>query len=326
MKMKKLNQYLKESLSDKEYIEYDEDKARKWLKNHIGEFSKIKSINIINNKVNIEGNVYLDNFKTESISELPFQFGVINGDFSAPWNISTLKGVPEEITGTFVCSCKNIKDLQYFPNKIGGDVKISCKELISLKGMPNEIGGGLDINNSPKLTNLKGCSSKINGWFDISFCDNLITLKGCPKTVGDLFRIKNCPSLTDIPNIMIRNINGDEKYFEVTNCKKLEIIGKINSESNNSEIKISNCPKLTQLPILPKICYNLELSGINIKDLSGCPKQVINSAIIKCKSLTSIQGIPQSVGNVLNVKGCINLSQSDKKFIENQIKYKKLTI
>jgi hypothetical protein len=70
----------------------------------------------IENTVDVLGSVRFPDFAS-FLTELPLQFNLVSGDFdcSALVNLTSLKGVPIQVGGTFNCAYTNIRSLDYAP-------------------------------------------------------------------------------------------------------------------------------------------------------------------------------------------------------------------
>lgn len=70
--------------------------------------------------VDILGDIRFPNLAS-FLKELPLKFNKVSGDFdcSALENLTSLKGSPVEVGGTFNCSYTNIKSLKYAPEYAG---------------------------------------------------------------------------------------------------------------------------------------------------------------------------------------------------------------
>ncbi|OCB75552.1 hypothetical protein B0A79_23865 [Flavobacterium piscis] len=70
----------------------------------------------IENTVDVLGSVRFPDFAS-FLTELPLQFNLVSGDFdcSALVNLTSLKGVPIQVGGTFNCAYTNIRSLNYAP-------------------------------------------------------------------------------------------------------------------------------------------------------------------------------------------------------------------
>ena len=90
----------------------DKLKIKLWLENY-------KCRNYIFNdntgRVDINGNV---NLSGKELSEIPFQFGKVSGDFECQNNkLTSLDFAPEFVGGCFNCSNNNINDFDNIPIK-----------------------------------------------------------------------------------------------------------------------------------------------------------------------------------------------------------------
>jgi len=70
------------------------------------------------------------------LSELPFKFGKIDGNFKCSGNgLESLKGAPEIVNGYFNCRSNYITSLKYAPKIIHGWISYSYNNLTSLNGL-----------------------------------------------------------------------------------------------------------------------------------------------------------------------------------------------
>jgi hypothetical protein len=124
---------------------------------------------INNNVIDVEGDV---DISRSFLSEIPFKFGKVTGNFNCHYNkLTTLNNAPYFVGGDFVCSFNKLINLVGSPIDVEGDFKCSSNEnLKSLEGMPSEISGDFYCHSCPKLKELDSVSN-IGG--DI-ICDNMI--------------------------------------------------------------------------------------------------------------------------------------------------------
>ena len=77
-----------------------------------------------------------------NLTELPMQFGKVNGDFDCSHNILTsLKNAPIEVSETFNCSSNELTTLKGSPNIVGDIFYCVQNKLTSLEGAPKEVYG-----------------------------------------------------------------------------------------------------------------------------------------------------------------------------------------
>lgn len=323
--MKKLSTYLKESLLEEsqDFELNDLQNIRSWIAENSYDFSQINNIEMTNNGVYIDGNLTVE----INGNGLPFKIYKINGDLSVSGDITGLNGFPEYVAGWFSLDSNSLKNLKNFPNYIGGQCNITAaSSLETLQGMENsEIKGDFRLTNTHKLKSLKYISQNINNSISLENCWGLENINDIQKNINSFLNIQNCPKLINIPDIYIKNINNESGIL-IKNCKSLKNIGDINADGANVFLEISGCPNLTNINKLPQICSDFIINNVGLTNLNGFPKIIKKSAKISCKKLESVDGLPQEIGNILNMKGCIKLTQEEIKKIPQLAKYKKLII
>jgi len=134
----------------------------KWLKKY-----DIENYHINDDlTVNVDNDVYL---LYKNLTEIPFQFGKINGHFNCAYNqLISLEGCPKEIKGNFICSNNQLISLEGCPEIINGDFICYGNKLTSLNGCPKEVKKDFYCFYN-QLTSLEGCPEIINGDFE---CDD----------------------------------------------------------------------------------------------------------------------------------------------------------
>ena len=150
--------------------------------------------------VSVEGDV---NLIVKSLRRIPFNFGVITGNFYCyDNNLTSLEGAPIEVAGGFYCGNNNLTSLEGAPKKVGGIFSCSGNKLTSLEGAPIEVGGNFVCGNN-NLTSLEGAPIEVGGNFN---CGNnkLTSLEGAPKEVGGYFHCGNnkLTSLEGAPEVI----------------------------------------------------------------------------------------------------------------------------
>ena len=166
---------------------------------------------------NFKNNDYIDTNKKIKYEFTPDK----NGDIDCSYNkLTTLRGAPQKIGGSFRCFGDELTSLKGAPQEIGGDFICANNELTTLEGAPQKVGGSFDCSNN-ELTSLKGASQEIGGGFDCSF-NNLTTLEGSPQKVGRNFvcSFNNLTSLKEAP----QEISGGFNCKSNKNLPKEEII------------------------------------------------------------------------------------------------------
>ena len=153
------------------------------------------------------------------LSELPVQFGKVNGYFDCSINqLKTLKYCPHEVTGNFVASINLLKNLKYCPSYVGGKFSVDHNYLINLKNLP-PISTDLYIEYN-ELTSLPKIQDTINGSF-ICYNNHLNSLVGSPITVKGNFGCSNIPELKSLIGGP-KTVNG---AYYCTNCNLLDVYG-----------------------------------------------------------------------------------------------------
>lgn len=184
--------------------------------------------------VDINESVYLNNRK---ISEIPFQFGVIKGNFTCSNNtLTSLKGCPKEVQGDFNCGFNLLTNLEYSPEKVLGDFNCENNQLTSLKGVTQEIGVNFKCGKN-NLTNLDFGPHKVG---QIYYCHSnpIDNLDNFVCDIGKIFYHSK-------PN----PIKGLEEYYIETNALIIRgsdlsaIIAYNNMDKKIMQKHSSNLPK-----------------------------------------------------------------------------------
>ena len=180
---------------------------------------------------NFKNNDYIDTNKKIKYEFTPDK----NGDINCSYNkLTTLRGAPQKIGGSFRCVGDELTSLKGAPQEIGGDFICANNELTTLEGAPQKVGRDFDCSNN-ELTSLKGASQEIGGGFDCSF-NNLTTLKGSPQKVGKSFNCgnNNLTTLEGSPQKVGRNFVCS--FNNLTSLKEApqEISGGFNCKSNKN--------------------------------------------------------------------------------------------
>lgn len=129
------------------------------------------------------GDLDLPNMNLKSFLDLPYQFHTIKGYLNCNFNkLTSLKGCPKIIFGSFYCYSNNLKSLKYSPDKIGVDWDITGNYITSLKGCQKTIYGNFYCNNN-KLKSLKYCPVIVGKNFSCAN-NHLTSLEHGPKEVG----------------------------------------------------------------------------------------------------------------------------------------------
>lgn len=243
--MKKLNEYLYESLLDdeEELIKDDTILIEQFLNdNYIinGTYRIKNKIVDVNGIIRISWDVQSD---ITNLTNEMFEFGTINGDFiiNDCIKLKTLKGGPKKVNGDFSCSfCENLKSFEYAPYEIDGCFLADACNITTLKGLPKHL-------------NL----------IRLSRCNKLIDLKYIPDANEYIFDdCKNLKSLIGLPQ--------DHEYsLNISGCKKLNSLEGCYKKMGYLDIGGCNLDSLEGGPEF--LSGNLYMSGSNIKSLEGFP-------------------------------------------------------
>lgn len=83
----------------------------------------------------------------KELTELPFQFGDVKGDFYCSYNrLTSLKNCPTSVGGGFACHSNNLTTLQYCPRYVGGGFWFSGNPFIVTEENENEWMGAIENN------------------------------------------------------------------------------------------------------------------------------------------------------------------------------------
>ena len=100
--------------------------------------------NITNYKINnglVDVNTHI-NLRYKKLTELPLNFGTINGNFDCNSNeLTTLKGCPKIINGFFSCSFNRLTSLENGPSEVDGFYSATDNYLTDLVGLAKQING-----------------------------------------------------------------------------------------------------------------------------------------------------------------------------------------
>jgi hypothetical protein len=155
----------------------------KWLKNKIStsnyRLTKKFSINVFTT-------VILENQNLHDFPEF-IKFNHIVGGFHIKRNnLTTLRGCPFSVTGSFIASRNKLKDLKNGPLIVQEQYGVSHNLLKSLEGIAEKIGGSIYLNDNP-LTTLKYIPQIIKGDLNIQNT-RLKSLDDFPDEIeGNLF-------------------------------------------------------------------------------------------------------------------------------------------
>ena len=125
---------------------------------------------------------------------LNVRFGKVNGSFTANgMGFRSLKGSPEEVTGTFsVARNRNLETLEGGPLKVIGDFTAYNCNLQNLIGAPTEVGGDFHVFKNP-LDSLKGMPKQISGSITLNYEPSLGMLRTLVAQKGVSFNTGVAP-------------------------------------------------------------------------------------------------------------------------------------
>jgi hypothetical protein len=168
------------------------------------------SLGILYYKVNDDGIVDADgnvDLRNINITEIPVQFGWVQGDFDISGNnLTTLIRSPHRVGGDFNCAHNKLKSLVSGPSIVAESYNCAFNLLTNLEGSPKRIGRDFAcfLND---LTSLEGGPEEVVG--DFYVYDSLIKcLTGSPRIVGGSFRVSGNNLLEDLRGCPI-TIGGD---------------------------------------------------------------------------------------------------------------------
>lgn len=111
-------------------------------------------------RLNVFQNVNLSN---QNLTELPFNFGIVDGDFDCHLNrLKSLKGAPIK-TKDFDCSDNELTSLMGGPMDVDGAYWCTNNQLVSFNGMASTINGNLNCSDN-QFKSLANFPKIILGW------------------------------------------------------------------------------------------------------------------------------------------------------------------
>ncbi len=151
--------------------------------------------------------------------------------------LTTLKGCPPKILGSFNASDNNLTTLIGGPKSVGIEYVCNANKLKTLEGCPDTVPGNFNAMEN-ELESLKGSPSKIGGNCILSH-NNLTSLEGITPEIGIMRGDLYCDSnkLKDLKNINkhIKSVAGKMIFFDnpikshvlgillVKNCTSVEL-------------------------------------------------------------------------------------------------------
>jgi hypothetical protein len=143
--------------------------------------------------------------------------------------LSSLRGCPKEVMGTFDCSNNNLKSLKFGPEYVWGTYFCEHNQIETLEGCPKYIGRNFHAEHN-KLTTLEYGPVSVGGSY---FCydNSLITLKGSPLIIPGDFNCKN--------NINLDSLEGAPKEIHGELVIELTKLSELSDKEIRNQIKIT---------------------------------------------------------------------------------------
>lgn len=156
-------------------------------------------------KINISYELLKEKLGSSNNSKNKFIFDQKGSINVSSFNLTSLKGAPQEVNGSFICENNNLTSLDGAPQKIGNSFNCSNNsKLTSLRNGPKFVNKDYYCNDC-YLTSLDGAPKKISGIFSCQ-SNALTSLKGAPQEVGGFYcEYNSLESLDGMP----KRINGD---------------------------------------------------------------------------------------------------------------------
>lgn len=115
-----------------------------------------------NNKVNVEGSVWLGKM---NLDEIPIPFGQINGDFDCSNNnLTSLKNCPFRVMGSLYVYNNSLTSLDGCAESVGMNFNCSGNNLLSLYGGPMKVGKNYNFSSNIYLPSLGGITTQANNY------------------------------------------------------------------------------------------------------------------------------------------------------------------
>lgn len=182
--------------------------------------------------VDVDGDV---NMVSRNMSEIPIKFNNVNGSFYINGNyITSLKGCPKHITGTFNCSNNKLQSLNFGPEYVGVNFISYKNSLTDVYHCPKYIGEGIDISNN-KLTTLAGLPDTINGYFQV-YKNDIVDLIDAPTTLKNIdidISHNNLPMGIIENETYIKDILKYQKEYNIWNSDRTLNIPRFNLMMND---------------------------------------------------------------------------------------------
>lgn len=222
--MKTFKQFLTESKQLKEdSVKYKEGEFGYWW-------------TIIKGNSDIEGKDYKGDieFHYEDITSLKGCPKKVSGSFDCASNrLTSLKGCPKEIKGDFDCSHNHLTTLDGGPKKVGGYFWCLFNDLKSLKGGPESVDGDFDCSRN-QLTSLKYAPKKVKGNFDCQQNENLVSVEDIGYVGKNLiaYFVGNIESIENLRE----KVKGVIRGIKVDSIKRR----RLKYQPEDSEVKVGD--------------------------------------------------------------------------------------
>ena len=178
-------------------------------------------------RLDINQDVYIFSKK---IKELPFEFGVVDGDCSFYDNeLSNLEGAPTHVKGNFMCGKNKLTSLVGGPTIVEGDYTCPQNHLLNLIGSPKTVPGDYYCFDN-LLTSLEGLPSYIGKEFSF-FTNRSLDIEKYPywSTIGNIkMSDYHFNEINDIVNsnreVFIPLMGNKEKFHQQVMRMKPDLI------------------------------------------------------------------------------------------------------
>jgi hypothetical protein len=173
----KLSDFFKSKSTEPTYDFDTKEGIERWLiDKHVDNFTIHDDL-----VVDVDGDVNIACSKP-ALTEIPFQFGTVNGRFDIRSNnLTSLKGCPTEVGADFNCSENQLTTLEFGPKEVGENYYCDKNKLTSLEGAPREITENFTCGVN-LLETLKGAPREVGKSF-ICTHNKLTTLEFLPKII-----------------------------------------------------------------------------------------------------------------------------------------------
>lgn len=136
--------------------------------------------------IDVDGDVDLYVYYNRKLTEIPFKFGKVTGDFNcSDNNLISLDGCPYYVGGDFNGSGNKLTNLNGSPSEVIGYFSCDYNNLTTVEGMPKEIGGDFICQGNEKLkkidsiSNIEGdinCDKNVNTSKFQGYCKKIVYL------------------------------------------------------------------------------------------------------------------------------------------------------